>query len=262
MGSHHGRLGDLLVDRLPAVAVSFADDLPDVEVENWIASGLDVAELRIDWFSSFDPDHVVTQARRFDRFATIATIRSRAEGGEWSGSEEERLSLFCDLLPHVDAVDIELSSDSILERAIGEAHRGGVTVIVSHHDFSDTPAPDELQRIDERARAAGADLVKVAVRGNSLQDIRVLAEFTLRRSDWGVIVLAMGPWGPLSRVLLPALGSRLTFARGDFHAGSIAAQRAVPGQIGFDEHRALLEALYPSFPEETDPGEAPDKAVS
>ena len=194
--------------------------------------GMDVAELRIDLFSSCDKNHVLSEIKKFKGIPVIATIRSKKEGGSWRGSERERLLLFKAVLPHVKKVDIELSSKTILKEVVAEARRLRKTVIVSYHNFQKTPSSAFLGTILKKAKAAGADIVKIAAMARSKKDMRLLAEFTSSHAKEGLITLSMGKEGALSRILFPSLGSLLTFA----HIGRSTA----PGQMDLKTTKRLL----------------------
>ncbi|MBS1837659.1 MAG: type I 3-dehydroquinate dehydratase [Actinobacteria bacterium] len=223
----------------PSVAVSFTDLVDDEEIADAEAVGLDVAELRIDRYASTTADHVVAQARRFSgRVPTLATIRSSPEGGDWSGSDEQRSELFRAVLPHVHGIDVELSSAAALAGVLDAAAGTDAVLVVSHHDFSSTPTSDELSSIQRRGRELGADVVKVAAMTHSMEDLRRLASFTLDHAEDGVIVIGMGPHGAASRVFFPALGSRLTFAY---------RSHPVAGQLSHGETVELLRRFYPEI---------------
>lgn len=230
-------LAALLAGGVPRVAVPFSDAVADAALREAAADGLDVAELRIDRFSSVDPEHVEAQIGRFAAFGTLATIRSPAEGGSWAAGDEERLALFERVIPLVDGVDVELSSSGIVAEVAARARAHGKLVVVSSHDFERTPPHDELSALASGARSVGADLVKVATTARSAGDLRTLARFTLAQAEAGVIVVAMGPYGPASRVLLPLLGSRLTYAS--------VGEPVANGQMSLPETVALLRRLSP-----------------
>jgi 3-dehydroquinate dehydratase I len=232
-------LDALLELDVPLIAVSFDDGTDPGALEQLQAAGLDVAELRVDRSANHDPASVVEHARRFAGIATIGTVRAAAEGGNWSKDEPARLERYRALVEVVDAVDVELAADLIRDDVIAAARDHGRIVIASHHDFGRTPGRDELDRMDAEARAAGADLFKVAAHARDERDLRTLAGFTLDRAGDGVVVVAMGPMGPASRVLLPLLGSRLSYA----HAG----EHPVPGQMTFEETFAHLCTFSPAF---------------
>lgn len=234
----------LLDDEVPAIAVSFADDASDHDIAAAVADGVDVAELRVDRYGSVDVERVVAEARRFTALPTLATVRSATEGGDWAGTEAQRAEVYTALLEVVGAIDVEVAcveASPELAAVVAAARARGVVVILSHHDFDATPEGDALDALAARARALGADYVKVATMARSTADVGRLAAFTLRHADDGVIVIAMGPHGSQSRVFFPALGSRLTYA----HLG----RWPVPGQLSFAETFELLARFSPEFAE-------------
>src|SRR6185437_13540668 len=109
------KLGSLALDgTLPRVAVGFADAILQADIDDAKADGLDIAEVRIDQFRSYEPHHVIKKLGLFRAIPTIATIRIPEEGGHWKGTETDRQSLLRAIIPHVDAVDIELASTETL----------------------------------------------------------------------------------------------------------------------------------------------------
>ena len=218
------------------IAVPFTDKTPLSAIQLARKEGMGIAELRIDLYSSYSNDHVLREVRKFKKIKTIATIRSKREGGQWTGHEKKRLALFKAVLPQVDTVDIELSSRSILKETIAEAHRLKKTVIVSYHNFKKTPSSSALVGILKQAKRAGADIVKIAAMAHSKKDMRTLAEFTLTHAKEGLITLSMGKEGALSRILFPSLGSLLTFA----HTGHSTA----PGQMDLKTTAFFFKKLY------------------
>ena len=228
-----------LAEAAPSIAVPFTDATSDEELHALQVDGLDIAEIRIDLFSTTEPDDVVAQVRRFAGLPTIATIRSTVEGGEWGGTEPERLALYRLIAPLVDGIDIEGSSEQIRGEVVSAAKEAGAVVVISHHDFEATPTLDQLRELASAARSAGADLVKVAATATETTDLQTLATFTMEAAPQGVIVLAMGSFGPASRVLLPCLGSRMTFAAGPQHE--------VVGQLSFEQTSEALRRFSPEF---------------
>ena len=228
-------LGKLILGSRPAIVVPFSGTVTAPAVRRAKAAGMDAAELRLDLYPSLSPDIFIREIRKFKGTPVIATVRSRKEGGKWSGSEKERLELFKAVFPLVDAVDIELSSKVILKEVLREARRLKKTVIVSYHNFSRTPSRPFLEKILKDAKSAGAGIVKIAAMARSEKDLRILAEFTGARASENLITLSMGSRGAFSGVLLPALGSLLTFA----HTGKATA----PGQLDLKTTALYLEAF-------------------
>ena len=220
----------------PRIVVSFSTFASPEQVDIVRRSRGDVAEMRLDLYPSQTVDDAVGEAEKFSGIATIVTPRSQAEGGKWRGSEAARLALYRAVLPHVWAVDVELSSEAILPHVILTAHNAGKQVIVSFHDFRQTPPLDQLARIVASGFAHGADWVKVAAWAACREDVRRLAQLILGRDDGRLIVLAMGPIGSPSRIFFPALGSPLAYS----HLGGSTA----PGQMDYHEMATWFDRFY------------------
>jgi 3-dehydroquinate dehydratase-1 len=232
-------LRERLAEEVPLVAVSFGDEDAERDAAIVRDRGVDVAELRVDWYASTGPEHALRQIRPFAGVPTLATVRAKDEGGYWAGDEPERLRLYEAIVPEVDAVDVELASAEIRPGVVAAARAHGTLVILSHHDFTATPSAAYLDSLVEDGFAAGADLVKVSTMAHGPDDVRTLTEFTLRHQHRGVIVIAMGAEGAASRLMLPVLGSRITY--------SAVGGRPAPGQLPFEETVRLLELFSPRF---------------
>ena len=218
----------------PRVAVPFTDHATRQDVAALLGRGLDVAELRVDLFSSIAADHVLATLDRFAGVPTLATIRHGDEGGGFRAGEAERLALYRALVPRVDAIDVEVAAE-IARPAIAAARDAGKLAIASFHDFAKTPAPAALADVVARGRALGADVVKIAAAVAGADDLRTLAQLLLAHEDVGLIVIGMGARGVASRVLFPLLGSLLTYAA--------AETQTAPGQLPLDELVTLLRRL-------------------
>ncbi|GAB3661846.1 type I 3-dehydroquinate dehydratase [Actinocorallia lasiicapitis] len=233
-------LAGVLAGAAPSVAVSFTEVNAAENAARARAEGVDVAELRIDQYGSAEPAYVLDAVREFAGLTTLATIRSAAEGGAWTGGELERAELFEAILPLVDGVDVELSATSIVDRVIASAHAVGRPVVVSFHDFTATPGTADLQKIVDEAVAKGADCVKVSAMAHSTQDVRRLAGLLLDNPSTDLIVIAMGAHGAVSRVFFPLIGSRLTY--------SFFGEPMAPGQLPYGEVAELLARFSPEPP--------------
>ena len=229
--------GKLPLDGTPRIAVPFRDGNDAAFIESAVADGADIAELRIDQFSRHDSEHVLAEIAKYQALPVLATIRSADEGGKWPESDAARLALYRAILPHVQAIDVELFSTAIVWSVIEAAREHKKPVILSFHDFTSTPAREDLDAIAARARDAGADIVKVAAMCNNQEDVRRLTAFTLDHVRDGVVAIGMGPMGVSTRILFPALGSLFTFAA--------YGEGTAPGQWQLEELSALFARLYP-----------------
>ena len=198
----------------------------------------DLVEARVDLFDDPQPDTLPATLGRLRSAGRplIVTVRAASEGG-WPLPEERRRDLYAAGLAVADAIDVEIASTELAAALVPAARRAGRTVILSTHDFETMPPRTEILARVARAFDAGADVAKVAAHAASLAALRVLIDVTRGVSPSPIATLAMGPMGPLSRLVLPAAGSLLTYAA----AGAPTA----PGQLPLDELAALFDRLLP-----------------
>ncbi len=193
--------------------------------------GADILEVRIDLLD-MDARTVISKIKKLD-LPLIITNRMKQEGGAWDGSEDERIQTLLSLLHLADAVDIELCAqkrDAVVKKAKTE----GKTVIISTHDFQNTPEPDVMAGIINESFEAGADIAKLAIMPNTLLDVLRLLEVTLH-SGGKVCTIAMGNTGRHSRVVAPIYGSVMTYGYVD--------KPTAPGQMRVDELKSILKLL-------------------
>jgi 3-dehydroquinate dehydratase-1 len=138
----------------------------------------------------------------------LLTVRSKSEGGQWTGTDAQRLATYQQFLAHVAAVDIELSSP-IAQDVCKMAREAGKASIVSFHDFSATPNLEALQAIVEQAQKLGS-IVKIVTLANTERDVEILRTLLGKRSS-PLCVMGMGQHAAMTRVGFPKLGSCLTY---------------------------------------------------
>ena len=168
----------------------------------------------------------------------IATARHPGEGGAGDLSLARRRALLEEAIPWASALDIELRSVKELSPVIASAHQHGRTVILSHHDFSDTPSLTNLKKLAARAADHGADLFKVAAYLRDQRDLQRLIEFQLSASKVPVTTMGMGPAGRFSRLVLCGFGAPLCYGW--------LGKPQVPGQWPALELAALLAGVLPA----------------
>ncbi len=214
------------------IAVSINDqDLPLLNEE--VVAPVEYIELRADLCQDLSRAYLEELLKRLTPYGKriILTIRDPSEGGGRGLSDEERLTLYKALSGKVHMIDTEVASGLVaqLKETLPEK-----TIIGSFHDFHGTPPQETLRQIYKKAKAQGADIVKVATMVNDAQALRRLTMFCLE-SEGDRVVVGMGSYAVLSRVALPFLGSLFTYA-------SLGRPKA-PGQIGVKELVKLMEAL-------------------
>ncbi len=229
------KIGPFTLGERPRAAIAIQGDVDPALIR--AAGGEVVVELRLDALADHSPEALVNFTRRYAEFPLLATIRRREEGGAWKGTEAERLACYEAVLPEVHAVDVEIGADEIAPQVVSAARALGKLSIGSYHDFTATPPLEELESVHTRGRTLGADVVKLAARCNSPEDLQRLAAFTLTHRDDQIIMIGMGGHGLVSRIFFPALGSLLTY--------TFLGEPTAPGQLNCTDTLKYLGVFYP-----------------
>jgi len=212
----------------------------DAEVDALMgAHGADIVELRGDLFDDPSVARVTAALERLVAAGrpVLFTARAASEGGR-PMPEDQRGALYDAALPLAHALDVEIASQGLAARLAPLARARGCRLVLSAHDCTRTPPVDALDALVERGLALGSDLVKLATTTQSLADVQALLAVTLARRTAGLVTLGMGAYGPLTRLVLPAAGSLLTY-------GSVGRPTA-PGQLSVAEIRRLFDSLLPA----------------
>ncbi|MEH7439456.1 type I 3-dehydroquinate dehydratase [Neobacillus drentensis] len=218
------------------------------EAEHVKTLGADVVEWRVDFFEHVEQIDAVIKALREIRAVLsetplIFTFRSAKEGGE----KEISTSYYFELNQYivetglVDLIDMELFNDEeAVKTFIEAAHRRGVYVIISNHDFHQTPSKEEIISRLCKAQELGGDIPKIAVMPTSSTDVLTLLEATNTMNeqfaDRPFITMSMAGKGLISRLAGEVFGSALTFGA--------AKKASAPGQVPVKELRGVLNLLH------------------
>jgi 3-dehydroquinate dehydratase/shikimate dehydrogenase len=188
------------------------------EIQEAARRGARLIEVRLDFLAKA-PDFKRLLANK--PCPLVATVRRPADGGRWSGSEPERLTLLRQAIAGgFDWVDVETDvADAI--RRFGEVRR-----VVSYHNMHEVPA--DLEKIHARMCKQDADVIKIVVRGQQPEDnLRVLR--LVKDAPTPTIAFTMGDMSMPSRVLCLKYGSPFTYAAFNPERG------IAPGLPSFDE---------------------------
>lgn len=145
------------------------------------------------------------------RLPLLFTARHPAEGGIGKLSSANRCALLEQFVPLASAIDIELRSVGQMREVLASAAKGGVAKVISFHDFRGTPSLSRLREIVQAARKSGADIVKIATTLRGPEDLAVLLQLQASKPATPLATMGMGPLGRISRLVLAAAGSRLTY---------------------------------------------------
>ncbi len=222
------KIGDLELGKKPVVAgvVTGTSDLKEELIR-----GVEILEFRIDMFESIEISFIkgmLSKAKAFG-IPVIATFRSSSEGGMRNVDDALRAEVLSGILSDIDAVDLEIASEGLINRFRPLLKREGKPLIGSYHNFQETPEDSILEDIFLRAKKMDADIVKIALTGRTAEDLLRIMEWMIRHREEPIITILMGELGLISRFLFPLFGSLLTY-------GSLTRSSA-PGQI---EARTIL----------------------
>jgi 3-dehydroquinate dehydratase-1 len=204
----------------------------------------DIVEWRVDYYGGIaNPGGVIDTAREIRKalpgMPLLFTKRSAKEGGEAAAiADEAVVELYAAVADAgcAELVDFEMGNSPDHVRRVRAASRKSATgLVLSYHNFRQTPALEVLNGHFRRAQELEADVAKVAVMPQRLDDVLTLLGATLQSSeklDLPLISMSMGPLGSLTRMFGWAFGSALTFG--------IGASGSAPGQLPIDTLNAVI----------------------
>lgn len=184
-----------------------------------------VIEFRLDYLKPehLTPGNVARWAELAQR-PVVLTLRRRANGGEFEGSEEVQIQILKSL--RADFIDIEIETiESFLGGSLSALKGMPCRWIASYHNFLETP--EDLASVYRRLRKSGADVVKIATQALRFDDnFRLLAQAEVARHEGvPIVVAAMGELGTFLRLMGTGRGSLWTY--GSLQKGLESA----PGQF-------------------------------
>ena len=208
----------------------------------------DLVEWRIDGFKNAKDISESLQALKelciaIPTIPLIFTCRMDDEGGFQRIDRDVRLKLIKSAVQTgtVDIVDVEMSNgaDFIDEvKEIADNHE--TKLILSYHNFSETP--DKAFILDKllQAQKMGAHIAKVAVMSKDHRDALTLLDAALeaRTERLGIpaIAVSMGVVSGITRLVGGLFGSDMTFAFGKHASAS--------GQIPIVDFRRAMKVIY------------------
>lgn len=207
----------------------------------------DIVEWRADFFEEVDNIAAVLKLVQklrnlFNEELLLFTFRSVKEGGNREIDEDYYFDMNQLVIQSgvVDLVDVELfSKEETVKALTAKANEFEVYIMMSNHDFSQTPSKQEIIDRLEKMQQYGADLLKIAVMPQSVNDVLTLLDATntmKQQCDAPIVTMSMGNLGVISRLAGEVFGSDLTF-------GTVKAASA-PGQIPIGELKSALHIIH------------------
>lgn len=129
-------------------------------------------------------------------------------------------------------IDIDINTpEQYRKTLIDKARRNGCKVILSYHNFIETPSADQLNKTVDKLFGNGAEIAKIACMANTEEDCkRVLALYSNYKD---LVAFAMGEIGKPTRIEAIQMGAPFTYA-------SVKGNETAPGQINYQEIESLL----------------------
>ncbi|MFL0497844.1 type I 3-dehydroquinate dehydratase [Priestia megaterium] len=218
------------------------------EVETVKTLSPDIIEWRVDVYEHVENlqavEEMLSKLRNIlPDTVLLFTFRTHKEGGNKKISEDYYFELLRTAIgtKNIDLVDIELFSEEInVKDVVKEATRSDIYVVMSNHDFHNTPTKEEIISRLRKMQEFGAHIPKIAVMPNSVKDVLTLldATYTMKSkyADRPIITMSMAGTGVVSRLSGELFGSSCTFGAG--------REASAPGQIPVSELRHTLEIIH------------------
>lgn len=197
-------------------------------------AGADFVEVRFDFLK---PSEVMAAVDLLgeDRGMCVFTLRSKEQGGRFSGTEEERIRLLRKLAEAKPMlIDVELHTLQSNDNLADYLELASIPTVVSWHNFEKTPSNEELSSILTEMRIFST-YVKVVTTARSIEDS--LRLMTLYGNAVGLhpIIFAMGDAGIITRVLSVLYGAPYAYA---------ALEKVIaPGQLTLAQMRKLYDGI-------------------
>lgn len=233
---------------LPKIVVStsrtFHESIDDSSAYfNSYKADFDILEVRSDYFDEAEDEaHIAIVekiAGSFPGCPVIYTYRSSREGGEGTRSVEAYHRLLKKVIENcrIDLIDIEyLTDENVVKDLIASAKKNNIKVLLSNHDFEETPSLEEMQKLIYRMDTEGGDILKVAYAPKTVSDtLDVMHAVHKGKSALGdkVIGISMGEMGAITRVSGGTFGSCMTYG--------YIADTAAPGQVHASKIKEALK---------------------
>lgn len=238
-----------IFEGLPKVVVSISGtSLSDIhkeigQVKENIES-LDIVEIRSDSFDNMSRSEHLSLVNEvcleLSGLPIIYTYRTSHEGGNGSKSYAEYKDLLMDVITKcdIDIVDIEfVTGGKVISDIVDCAGENGKTVLLSHHNFKETPRLEEMQKMLYNMNIAGGEILKLAFAPANEDDVvNMLKIVKIGKEAIGnkVIGISMGEMGKMTRLTGGEFGSCLTYG--------YITKNSAPGQVHASRIKDALKA--------------------
>lgn len=198
-------------------------------------SKADIIEIRLDGLDKANPARCVKEINS----SLLFTNRPVWDGGRYDGSEDERLQLLMKAVQSgADYVDIELQTGKAdIQLLLDEVRESNCKVIISWHNFEETPSRDVLEEILDRQRNSGAHIGKIVTMAHDFTDVLRVLELqeAAHEKHFPLCAFCMGQTGMISRLATLKLGGFMTYAAPD------SGETTAPGQLTVSTIKEMMQ---------------------
>ena len=213
--------------------VSIAEKTPK-KLKQTLAKALkksDYAEIRFDFLNPNAVPEALHLIRK-DLRRCVSTLRPTREGGKFSGSEKNRISII-KLIAEYDPFLLDIEYDTLrknrnLQRYLKNT---GTSTLVSWHNFKQTPAISVLKKKLLEMKKFSNN-IKIVTMAKSINDGSRMLSLYNNSKDVKLVAFSMGNFGKMSRLLCLLLGSPYTYVS--------LGRPIAPGQFSLDEVKSIF----------------------
>ena len=168
----------------------------------------------------------------------VATCRMSEMPGQAGHDAEARLAAAMEA--GAKYCDLELEAPApVGKRLRRKAAECGTIFIRSYHNYDYTPSVEELQAIAGQCRRFGAEVVKIAVKANSPEDVTTVESLYDSFPEGSLLAFCMGEAGKSSRIDCLRLGAPFSFAA--------LGDKTAEGQYQLSEMAAEVYGSYKPY---------------
>ena len=193
----------------------------------------DYAELRLDFMKPSMVPLALNLVKK-DLKRCICTLRPKSEGGKFSGSEKNRISilkLVAEYNPYL--LDVEYNTIKKNKDIRQYLKRSKTDLLVSWHDFKKTPNTVSLRKMTNEMLKFSKN-IKLVTTARSIGDsAKVLSLYKDVPKNGNLVAFAMGNYGRMSRILCTQIGSPYTYVS--------LGKPIAPGQFSLDEVKSIFK---------------------
>jgi 3-dehydroquinate dehydratase-1 len=205
---------------------------PSVGLCQELLPGVELAEIRLDG-ADLSADEI---QRIFTFHANLIATYRPSPGTDSAGKRKTAL------LTAVEAgaayVDIEIEAGTAYKNEIIQtARQRDCRVILSYHNYENTPSKKQLDTIIEQCFSEGADIAKIVCQVRSEADcarILSLYDYPGRLHQGKIAAFGMGEKGKITRLAASFLGAPFTYA------SMSRGNETAPGQLDKDTLERIL----------------------